>query len=403
MQKVLIISPTPTHPTNAGNRAHITELSKLLQKKGFDVFFLYFAYEDFDREKMTSFWGDHLFIIEKVRLFEKGPLVSYYFKRLLQEAKKIKRYLQYTTGSINKSQLRFNGEIDNYFPRSVKNEIRALQNEHHFDIVFCEYVSFSRVLTFFEKKVFKILDTHDRFTDRFSMYLKNGLQPEWLSLYSDQEKKALSRASLVIALQEDEKLFFQGLSDTPVIRFFCIPEAERLPGKRFEKKLMYFSSSNNVNHKTLHVFENEILPLVMKKHPDVQLLVGGSICNTYVPSNCQTKLLGEYDNPADFYATGDIVINPELHGTGFKIKTLEAMCFSLPIVCTRAGAAGLVEPFYGQFLLAESNDFANRLIQLIENEGLRENIVSKATLWVNEMKVAFHNKLFDQIHENYHK
>jgi len=398
MQKILIISPTPTHPAYAGNRAHITELSKLLQKKGFEVFFLYLAYEDFDRTEMTRFWGNHLFIIEKVNLFEKGPLVTHYFKRLLQEAGKIKRYLQYKTGSINELQLRFNAEIDNYFPGTIKSDIRALQNEHHFDIVFCEYVSFSRALTFFQKKVFKILDTHDRFTDRFSIYLKNGLHPEWLSLYADQEKKALDRSNLVIAVQDEEREYFSSLTKVPVIRYCTVFEAKKIPQKNFAKTLLYFASSNKVNNITLQNFEKEIMPLIKKKHPDVQLLVGGSICKTYLPVDKNTELRGIFEDPRDFYSSGDVIINPEFDGTGYKIKTMEALCYGLPMVCSEVVAKGLTHPFIGQFLIANDPvDFANAVHELFINEKLRLATSAKAIEWIKNLKETVTNNLLNNL------
>lgn len=45
MKKVLIISDTPTHPTNTGNKMCILSYATLLQDMGYDVYFLYFTRE----------------------------------------------------------------------------------------------------------------------------------------------------------------------------------------------------------------------------------------------------------------------------------------------------------------------------------------------------------------------
>jgi hypothetical protein len=39
------------------------------------------------------------------------------------------------------------------------------------------------------------------------------------------------------------------------------------------------------------------------------------------------KLLGFVDNVYDFYAQGDVAINPVYQGTGLKIKTFEALSY----------------------------------------------------------------------------
>ena len=40
-KKILVISPTPTHPQNAGNRIRIYNLVSNLKELGHDVHFLY--------------------------------------------------------------------------------------------------------------------------------------------------------------------------------------------------------------------------------------------------------------------------------------------------------------------------------------------------------------------------
>ena len=349
---MLFISPTPTHPANAGNRVHIMELSKLLKKHGFDVSFLYLAFENFDQEKMVEYWGDRLHIINKDALVDKGPLVRFYFKRCLEKLRKLQRHLQLKVGIITKFQLKYNNEVDGYFPRNIKKNIRDLQASQHFDIVICEYAAMSKALTFFDDSVFKILDTHDGFTDRFNVYLKNNLTPDWFTFYRSQEGKALQRADLVIAVQDEEKKYFSGLTKSKVIRYCTVYEPKKMPPRLFEKKLLYFASNNLINNITLKKFESEIMPLIKSKHPDVQLLVGGSICNSYVPLTERTHLTGMVDDPSDFYSSGDIVINPEYSGTGYKIKTMEALCYGMPMVCTNVGAVGLTEPYNEHFLLA---------------------------------------------------
>jgi glycosyltransferase involved in cell wall biosynthesis len=208
----------------------------------------------------------------------------------------------------------------------------------------------------------------------------------------------LRRADIIIALQENERFYFENLSGKKSICFYSFPEVNHVPSKIFEKKLLYFASSNVINVRALEYFVEEILPIVKQKHPDVLLLVGGSICNAIPKKEEHFKCLGLIDNPVDFYKQGDIVINPELEGSGLKIKTIEALCYGLPVVTTRVGASGATGLNNEHLMIAEtSHDFANALIELIEDDTLRNNIKTRALKWVNVNKEKMKKELKENL------
>ena len=68
--KILIISPTPTHPQNAGNRVRIYTLLRNLQKLGHEVHFLYFDREHNhshvsakpDIKAMSRYWNEFVYV-----------------------------------------------------------------------------------------------------------------------------------------------------------------------------------------------------------------------------------------------------------------------------------------------------------------------------------------------------
>ena len=387
MKKVLFISPTPTHPSTAGNRVHIRSLSDFLISKGFDVHFLYLAYENYDEKAMQAFWGDKLHIIQRDYLLQTGPWFAYNYRRIYFKLCRIFRLLQKKAGIISALQYQYNTEVDSHFPFYPNAYIKKLQQKEKFEVVICEYVFMSKALTFFDSRVVKVLDTHDRFTDRFKLYVESNMNPEWISLFRDQEKKSLNRADLLLAVQSKEKEYFEALSTRPVIQFNYIPEAFPLPEKTFGKKLLYFASDNAVNHATLQFFIDSILSHILQKHPDAQLLVGGTICRTFNKKHPAVMLAGEYEKVCDFYATGDIFINPELKGTGYKIKTIEALAYGLPVVSTTAGAAGAMEPNLEHLLIADDPvAFAGAVNRLIEEEGSRKCISENAKKWISHYK-----------------
>ncbi len=62
--------------------------------------------------------------------------------------------------------------------------------------------------------------------------------------------------------------------------------------------------------------------------PNAKLIVGGSVCER-IPRNKYKNIIlqGFIDSLDDFYAQGNIVINPVYQGTGMKIKTFESLSF----------------------------------------------------------------------------
>lgn len=395
MKKVLFISPTPTHSTNAGNRAHIKSLVAFFKDHYFDVHFLYLGYENYSQEEMNNYFeNDKLTVITKELLYLNRKNPAYFGRKFSRLFSHYKRKLQFYRNNISKDQFLYNSEVDYYFPPYAKKVIGQLKTKHSFDIVVCEYASMSKALTLFNKNVFKILDTHDVFTDRYKVYLDNHLKPEWISLYKDEESKALARAHLVLAVKEKDQLFFSNCCNRDIAMFNAIPEIIKLPARAFEQKLLYVASGNDINKATISYFINDVFPEILLVYPDARLLIGGSICEQISVENPNIILSGVVTNMKDFYSSGDIVINPETSGTGYKVKSLEALAYGMPLVSTRNGATGAIHPFSHHFFIAEDiNDFAPLIIKIFGNPAQLNGVAQKAHEWVAQYKKSIEKNI----------
>ncbi len=118
--KILWISPTPSHPQNAGNRAHIFSMGKRILAAGHNVTFLLYGQEqvtDEAKAEMASFWAQFVFIPHR-------------------------------TGNRQKTQKEMWG-IDDWFNIDIESAIRYLQGQNEYDVVYCEYVfSVKHLLSF---------------------------------------------------------------------------------------------------------------------------------------------------------------------------------------------------------------------------------------------------------------
>lgn len=323
-RKILIISPTPTHPTNAGNRVRILNMASYLISLGHEVHFLYSRQENADEEAMGKFWGDRFHPIDY-----RKPELTLNQKRkraLLQRINK--HYLYYCT-------------VDEHYNEFLDDEIKKLDTHFHFDAVLVEYIFLSRAFLNFGPDVLKVIDTHDVMTDRHKLFLREGKKPVWYSTPFGQEKKGIRRADVVIAIQEKEKAHFRRMTGKMVVNVGHIVKKGKSCSESPRKKLLFVGSDNPSNLYGIIDFIEKDFPEIRKAFPDLELLIAGNICNRLekVPENI--RLLGEVADLSEAYDQADLVINPLTIGTGLKIKMIEAMGLSKVVFSTPVGAEGL--------------------------------------------------------------
>ncbi|RXK87349.1 glycosyltransferase [Filimonas effusa] len=342
--KVLIISSMPTHPPIAGNRACILAYSELLISLGYDVSFLWVSSPNPSQEEvqgMNSFWGAKLIHYKRTRF------------QLFKE--KLYRNLRFKRTGFYK--------VDDLFPNDLITFLKTHFQENQVDCVVVNYIFFSRAFDAFPEKVRKVLYTHDVFTDR---YQKTG--NPWFSTTPDEEAKALNRADVIWAIQENEASYYHYLSRSEVLTtysFFQITET-RLTEK---KVLLFFSGSNQHNVEAIIFFIETIFPKLQQRFPDVKLLVGGTICDKISErAGNGIELLGAVEDPVSFYSLGDICINPTFSGTGLKIKTFEAMAHGKIVICHPHNIEGVYNGNAAPVFLAEdANGYLAALQHLFED------------------------------------
>lgn len=396
--KVLFISPTPTHPTNAGNRQHIKSLVNFFKTHSWEVHLLYLSLEDYNEKEMKDFIGRNLYIIPKNIIYQNKKTLDYIVKKIFTHLSSLYRKIQMKIGVISKEQFLYNREVDEYASVFVKPILKSIKEKNNFDVVICEYAFTSKYLDYFDSTVFKILDTHDRFTDRFNVYLENKIHPTWVSLYRDQEEKALKRANLILAVQNSDAEYFSKLSSITTSVFNYVPEIKNNYTVSGTKSLLYFASANEINIRTLKDFVKDTFPLILNTHPDAKLIVGGSICDKFNLIHNNILFKGKFQDISTFYDLGDIVINPEKSGTGYKIKALEALSFSMPLIATTAGAQGAINPFKKHLFIADtSEEFSQIVNKLFSNPEILNLTSINAFKWINNHKNKMDKELLNHL------
>lgn len=314
MKKVLVVSRCSTHPITMGNRKLIYEYCKLLESIGCEVHFCYVHTLHLKKRRQKEeieclnrsreYWGD------KFHCFN------------------VKGYSRIRYSVINKIRKDFfHGywNVDDEHPHGLDAYVEELQKQYSFDALIVNYIYLSKLLencTVPRKALF----THDTYAFKD---IRVGIKNMDKSLMPNEEAKGIQRAPVVFAMQDQEADYFSIISPRSKILinysnfdFFC----SDIVGNH---TLLFLSGSNIFNVNGWHWFYKEILPYIIKRFPDAQVIVGGGICDVLKADDyCENvKLYGRVKTPKDFFALGDISINPCYQGTGLKIKTFESIAF----------------------------------------------------------------------------
>jgi hypothetical protein len=366
-KRILIISPTPTHPHTAGNRARIGMVISSLKQMGYEVHFLHIENERGDTREMRKAWGENYYAVE-------------YRKPQKNQIQRLVRKLRIVLNSEN----RYIYKADDWWDNSADPFIKKLHVNFKYDVVMVEYIFFSKALECFDSTVTKIIDTHDIFSNRHKLFLQNNMKPAWYSTTEKEEQKALNRANTVIAIQDKEKEFFKKLTKSRVVTVghpvTVIPPA----GNKMTCKILYLASQNSTNLESINWFIDKVFVLIKKKIPDVELLIAGRICES-IPESEGVVKLGILDKLDSAYDQANVVINPVLCGTGLKIKNIEALGYSKALVTTPLGADGLEDAAGEVFLVAEDvAGFAAHVMDVLLDKKLNETLANRAFNFATE-------------------
>lgn len=316
---VLIVSPIPSHPQFQGNSARIYRLNRMFQLCGYQVHFLYFGMEGLSaeqRREMEQQW-DYFHFIQP-----EGPAAQPSFDEYF--------------------------DIDDWYDDRVSDYVDALCQQWHFDACVANYVWFSKVLEVMPSYTQKVIDTHDVFGDRHIVAKEAGLDPVWFYTTKQLEAHALNRADVVLAIQDEEKAYFESITQKRVeVMGYVVPFQPLVSAKNEKITIGYIGSGNPFNIESLRVFQQAVMqnPALMQRF---RFVLGGTVCKGFKAYNEVFDIIGLVDDLDEFYRQIDVAINPMVGGTGLKIKSLEALSYGKALLATEDAMVGIdgTDPYH---------------------------------------------------------
>lgn len=355
-RRILVISRIGIPPPNGGNRVRSAALLRELRQLGYEVHFAGIRMPPEEKAATRA-------VVDEWVWDFAPPAPAKGWTRFCNS-------LAYRIHQAFRQAGWVNDRLDGLFSDHWLAEAAQLQAERGYVRVLVPYVHYSRFFEAFPASCLKILDTIDAYS-RPRLNLAQGATEYYVRRYSpSDERRALLRASRVIAIQKHEATYFQQLLQTEkgvsVVGHIAEPVPRTFPFLAASRLGYVGSRKNNFgNPQTIQWFLHEIWPEVHRRAPEAEVHLAG-LADDDSEALPGVRVLGPVPDLADFYRQCPIIINPVRNGPGLKIKTIEALLHGRPVVTTSVGAQGL-ESFagHGLFVCDSTEAFSNTVIELL--------------------------------------
>ncbi len=365
-KRVLFFMPDNPLKRDAGNKMRAY---KLLE---------YFASRneieaDFVCEQTWSNWTD-----EDTSVFrEKFPAIGLHiFKRKGDRRNLVSYVLGYKIPDyIRKYRyLLFAPPLPDYNTSLLQQAFNDLLRTRQYDYIIISYVTWATLVKDnpFAGAARLIIDTHDFLTSQ----TRKGKNFR-LGASFEEEMRRLSYFDEVWSLSVEENYLFRQFvkADHRIVPMMQ-DKPLRAPSEDKIYDIIYVASDNAHNVLSANWFFAEVYPLLPAS---VKICIIGSI-NRYIPANLPNITgLSYVEDTSEYYEKSKVAMCPMFGGTGIKIKTVEALAYSLPVVCTPDAIIGLPDKSNNGCIIGHNaEEFAARINTLLSEPDARELLSRQA-------------------------
>lgn len=271
-------------------------------------------------------------------------------------------------------------QVHYFYQSKVHRRVKKIIDDYKPDFIYCQLIRTAEYVKDFHD-INKTID----YQDAFSKGVERRIENEKLlkSFYRSEHKRLLKYENVIydyfehhtIISEEDRNFIFhekrQYINIIPNgidTDFFTPDENEKKFDLLFVGNMSYAPNVDSVKY-----IVNEILPIVWKANPKVNLLIAGANPNAEVLklSSEKVKVSGWLNDIRDAYSQAKIFIAPMRIGSGLQNKLLEAMSMQLPCI-TSSLANRPLKATHGTHAVICKNteDYAHAVINLLVSEEL---------------------------------
>lgn len=278
----------------------------------------------------------------------------------------------------------------------TREQLDAIDNvlcKKKYDIIIVNYTNLCNIFTLKStKKALKLVLTNDIWSTRRELFAKQGIAcPELHYWTKENEIYFLNMADIIVAIQDEEKQKLKRMC--PEKQVITMPLSLEMQLSAQEKKscsdarhILCIAGYSEVNAQGIRYFIEKIFPGIQKKIPNAVFDVYGTVCKLFSDVHNQNIFFhGTVENLKDAYENADIAVVPLLAGTGLKIKFVEALSYSTPVVATTYGIEGCHNAHtVCAFHAPTTQEFIDFSIAILENHKLKERMQYNCSSYVDE-------------------
>ena len=388
---ILVVSHVIPYPPAAGNEIRILKMLMKMQEFGFDIILL------LNQESVPSEVMDKLKL-----LFGRVHLISDDYKDgTPMPVSPHRRYYVNYCRFLEKANLTWLSSLMDCEKKKKARDLKRwfasdplIQATWHLFVkyrpaaVMAEYIFTSPCLKVIPEGVLKIIDTHDMFSRKKKQVIYFGIE-DLLSCTWREERRYLLNADLIIAIQSHEAKLFRKMSSrleiiTVGIDFDIEPiKSDKMvvPGR-----ILIVGSDNPLNRHGLSEFYSRAWPSIRSKVSGATLCVVGKLANYLETDDERVLLNGWVEDLKEEYQKAAVIVNPTVAGTGLKIKSVEAICYSKALVSTLNGVEGIeYTGMEAPFIVAPKwSDFTDSVVSILCSDEKRIHMENLARNYASE-------------------
>ncbi len=285
-------------------------------------------------------------------------------------------------------------QVAYFYNKKAQKIIDSLIQKHQPNHIYCQLI---RVTEYVRKsKIPKTLDYMDALARGMERRVEEA--PFYLRWFLKTETKRLKRYehfifddfdNTTIISEQDKNLIVNIKNITTVV----VPNGvdyETYQHKDIQKEYELIFTGNMAyppNVDSAVYLANEVMPLVWKQKPNTKLVIGGAKPAPKVQKLKSNKIIvtGWVDDISEYYAKSKVFVAPMQIGTGLQNKLLEAMAMQMPCITSNLANNALnAEPNKSVLIGENPNDYANHIVQLLDNKDLYQKIASNGFQFVKE-------------------
>jgi len=364
--KLVIYSNMPLIPPNYGGAVRIHNIAEKLAEKGIDVVLVSPNLNTLPKGK------------NKIRYIFFTPTISKFFK--IKLIMKFKLFLDFFIF------------INEFF---ILNKVISKELRDGTDVILQAEYLYSISPLFILKKMYNlplVITEHNVESDVFLQINNDSINKLFYIFLKSIEIFFLKQCDRIICVSEtDKKMLIQKyklISEKIVVApNATTPSKIKVDNYKLKvelKKQLNISLDTFIvlfvgtleyspNIHAVEIIRNEICPRVKSKIPNVIFLIVGKGVEPKIENDLIFTGLVDDVNP--YIYISDVTIAPLTQGGGTRLKILEYMAFSKPVVSTSKGAEGLDIIHNENIIISDNwNDFSKEIVDLLLDSSKRSKI-----------------------------